>query len=72
MQLESAGVPTVVVTTTQFRALTEQVAQSLGRPDLRILEVAHPLGGTDEATVLSWADAAVEQTIALLTGQDGP
>ena len=67
VQLESSGVPTVVVTTTKFRALTDQVARSLGRPDLRILEVDHPLGGTDEATVRAWADAAVERTIALLT-----
>jgi hypothetical protein len=59
-----------VVTTTKFRALTEQVAASLGRPDLRILEVEHPLGGTDEATVVSWADSAVERTIALLTGEE--
>jgi hypothetical protein len=60
----------VVVTTTKFRSLTDQVARSLGRPDLRILEVDHPLGGTDEATVIAWADAAVERTIALLTGDD--
>lgn len=56
-----------MVTTTKFRALTDQVAASLGRPDLRILEVGHPLGGTDKATILKWADAAVERTIALLT-----
>ena len=59
----------MIVTTTKFRPLTDQVAASLGRTDLRIIEVDHPLGGTDEATVLSWADAAVERTIALLTGK---
>lgn len=47
--------------------LTDQVAASLGRSDARIVEVDHPLGGTDEATVRAWADAAVETAIALLT-----
>lgn len=48
--------------------LTDQVAASLQRADARIVEVQHPLGGTAEATVVEWADAAVEETIALLTG----
>ena len=67
MQLETLGIPTVVVTTREFRSLTEQVAASLGHPDLRILEVGHPLGGTKEETVLEWADEAVEATIQLLS-----
>jgi hypothetical protein len=58
----------VIVTTTKFRALTDQVAASLGQPDARILEVGHPLGGTDVATVEAWADAAVEEALRLLTG----
>ena len=58
-----------MLTTTKFRMLTDQVAASLGRPDARIVQVDHPLGGTDEATVQDWADGAVETTIALLTGQ---
>ena len=57
-----------MVTTTKFRALTDQVAASLGQPDARILEVDHPLGGTDEATIEAWADAAVEEALRLLTG----
>ena len=57
----------MIVTTTDFRALTDQVASSLGQPDARILEVPHPLGGTDEATVLAWADAAVEEALRLFT-----
>ena len=48
--------------------INQQVAASLGHPDLRILEVGHPLGGTKEETILEWADEAVEATIQLLTG----
>lgn len=58
-----------MVTTTKFRALTDQVAASLGQPDARILEVDHPLGGTDEETIRQWADQAVEATLALLTDE---
>lgn len=56
----------MVVTTTRFRALTDQVATTLGQPDARILEVAHPLGGTPEADVRAWADGAVEDALRLL------
>ena len=58
----------MIVTTERFRLLTDQVAASLGIPDARIVQVDHPLGGTDEATVLYWADAAVEPTLHHLTG----
>ncbi|MDG1846148.1 MAG: hypothetical protein P8J01_07085 [Acidimicrobiales bacterium] len=61
------GKPTVVVTTEKFRFFADQVATSLGHPNLRILEVGHPLGGTEEETILRWADEAVEATIQLLT-----
>jgi hypothetical protein len=61
------GVPTVVVTTEQFRRLTDQVAKSLNRPDLRIVETRHPIGGVDEDTARAWADEVVEAVIAALT-----
>ncbi len=57
-----------MVTTSKFRALTDQVAATMGLPDARIVEVAHPLGGTDEETVRARADAVVEETLRLLTG----
>ena len=57
----------MVVTTTKFLALTKRVAMNFGLPDARICTVEHPLGGTDEATILTWADAAVDEIIALFT-----
>ena len=59
----------MVVTTTKFLALTKRVAQNFGLPEARICTVDHPLGGTDEETILSWADAAADEIIALLTRQ---
>ena len=53
--------------TTSFEPLAAEVAETLGLADLRIVAVNHPLGGTDEATVIDWADAAVEATLRLLT-----
>jgi len=61
------GVPTVVITTEQFRRLTDQVAASLSRPDLRIVQTRHPIGGVDEQTARDWADEVVEDVIAALT-----
>ena len=59
----------MVVTTTKFVALTDRVASNFGMPDVRVVIVDHPLGGTDEATVVDWADAAVERAVALFTGK---
>jgi hypothetical protein len=58
----------VIVATTKFAALTERVAANFGLPDVRTVIVDHPLGGTDEATIVAWADAAVERVVALFTG----
>ena len=67
IQLERAGVPAVVATTTQFVDLTRRVAMGFGLPDARIAVFPHPLGGTDHDTILTWADAGVPEVIALLT-----
>jgi hypothetical protein len=44
------------------------VVANFGMSGARILVVSHPLGGTDEATMREWADAAVDRSLALLTG----
>jgi len=31
------------------------------------VDVGHPLGGTEEPTVLAWADAAVDEALRLFT-----
>jgi hypothetical protein len=61
-----------VLTTTRFVDLTARVAANFGMPDTRVVVVDHPLGGTDEATIVRWADAAVERAVACFTGQALP
>ena len=67
IQLERAGTPTVVATTTRFVDLTRRVAAGFGVPDARVAVFPHPLGGTDDATIVTWADAAVDEVVALFT-----
>ncbi|MDE0066768.1 MAG: hypothetical protein OXN44_07835 [Acidimicrobiaceae bacterium] len=55
------------MTTTEFRSLAAEVAATLGLPEARIVEVAHPLGGVDASGVERRADSAVEETIRVLT-----
>ncbi len=57
----------MLVATTEFRALAADVAATMGLPDMRIVAVGHPLGGTDEATVIGRAEAAAEPALRLLT-----
>jgi hypothetical protein len=67
VQLERAGLPAVVATTTHFVDLTRRVAAGFGLAEARIAVFPHPLGGTDEATIHAWADAATPEVAALLT-----
>jgi len=68
IELEKAGRPAVVVTTTKFEPIARTMASSFGLPDTRILVLPHPLGGTDETTLQTWADAATDRLIGLYTG----
>ena len=67
IELEKAGRPAVVVTTTQFRPIAETMAEHFGLPDLRIVVLPHPIGGTDPDTLSRWADDAVDTVLALCT-----
>jgi len=67
IQLERSGTPTVVATTTHFVELTRRVAAGFGVPEARVAVFPHPLGGTDDDTIIGWADAAVDEVVALLT-----
>ena len=64
-------VPTVVVTTEHFRRLTDQVATSLNRPDLRIVETRHPIGGVDPDEIRRRANGVVDEVLTLLTVTTG-
>lgn len=67
IELEKAGRPAAVVTTTQFEPVARTLAESFGAPDTRLLVLPHPIGGTDGPTLRQWAESATDRLIALLT-----
>jgi hypothetical protein len=67
IELEKAGTPAVVVTTTKFEPIAVTLSAAQGLPETRKLVLPHPIGGTDEPTLHEWADAAADTLIALLT-----
>jgi len=69
IELEKLGHPSVVVATTQFEAIAKAMSSHFGLPNARTLVLPHPFGGTDPAMLMNWADAAVDDAIALLTGR---
>lgn len=69
VELEKAGRPAVVVTTTRFEPIASTMSASMGLPGTRRLVLPHPIGGTDEPTLFEWADAAADRLIALFTGK---
>ena len=74
---EAARVAPVLITSAFARGLRSRAkladsphgnyAAELARPDARVAVFPHPLGGTPDATIVGWADAAVDEVIALLT-----
>ena len=71
MKLEGAGIPTVLVATGELRLLADQTAADLGLANLRIVAVAHPIGGVAEEAILARADAVVDEVLGLLTDMAG-
>ena len=69
IELEKAGRPAVVVTTTEFDPIARTMGQHFGLPAVRRLVLPHPIGGTDADTLHRWADAAADTAIALFTGR---
>jgi hypothetical protein len=67
IELEKAGKPAVVVTTTKFEPIAVTLSASFGLADTRKLVLPHPIGGTDEPTLDQWADAAADRLISLFT-----
>lgn len=66
IELEKAGKPAIVVTTTQFATIAETMSEHFGLPDARRLVLPHPIGGTDPVTLERWADDAVDTALTLL------
>jgi hypothetical protein len=67
IEFEKAGRPAVVVTTTEFQPIAATMAEHFGLPDLRVVVLPHPIGGTAPDTLVKWADDAVDTVLALCT-----
>ena len=68
IRLESAGLPTVLVTTTRFERVVDTLAANGGMPGIRKLVLDHPIGGTDLPTLEQRVGAALERLLWVVTG----
>jgi len=66
VQLEAAGVPTVLLVTQPFLPMATGAASARDLPDARIVAVPHPLGGIDEDAVATRADAVIDAVLERL------
>lgn len=60
--------PTVIVCTDSFSDLARLVAREQSLPEVRIVEVPHPVGGLSTAEVEAKADEVTEDVIAAFSG----
>ncbi len=56
----------MVLATAPFAHLATASATNLGLPDARVVSVPHPLGGTEEETIIEWAEVAVDEILEAL------
>jgi hypothetical protein len=71
IELERAGIPTVLLTTTRFAPIAATLAADSGLAQIRALVLEHPVGGIDAPTLEARADAAAGTVAALLTSAAG-
>ncbi|MQA86151.1 MAG: hypothetical protein GEV03_16340 [Streptosporangiales bacterium] len=62
--------PVILFCTTPFVQMARTVTSALGAPGLRIVEIAHPLGGLREADLQQRADAAIQAVRELFATRD--
>jgi hypothetical protein len=67
--LESRGVPTIVLCTTPFMNAAAAHARMLGRSDIRVVEVPHPLVTLDSKGIRSRAEAIYPAVVDSLLGR---
>jgi hypothetical protein len=66
--LESRGVPVVVLCTTPFMNAAAAHARLLGRPDLKAVEVQHPVVSLSRTEIRGRAEAVYEAIVSHLLG----
>lgn len=69
VDLESAGVPTVLLCTTPFMAIAKAMGSGSGRSRLRVVEMEHPLGAITQEQVGQRARDAVDRVEQVLRGE---
>lgn len=68
IQLERAGVPTLLVTTTRFEPVVDTLAANGGMSSIRKLVLDHPIGGTEHSTLEQWVGETIDQVVQLFVG----
>jgi len=66
-RVETLHVPAVAVVTTVFRSAAQAQAGVLGRPDLALVYVLHPIQDQTPQNIASKADDSVEEIVSCLT-----
>jgi len=65
--LEARGIPAVLVGTEPFRHEALEQVRVLGMPDVRMVELAHPIQPLPPETVAALADGVLDEIVAALT-----
>ena len=71
-ELAKRGLTTAVICSDPFQALGRNQARVLGKPDLPLVMIQHPLGGLSMEQVEGRALAAIPQVVALLKSVQQP
>lgn len=69
MQLDSRGIPSVLIATHPFHSTLVATRKLSGIPDVRWAEVSHPLQSLDPAELRQRAELAVAQFVEIVVAR---
>jgi len=67
VNLESRGIPAVLVGTEPFHHEATEQVRVLGMPDITMIELPHPIQPLPTELVATYADKVIDQIVATLT-----
>jgi hypothetical protein len=67
VELEKAGIPSVVIATRPFADACKGIAKANSMPNMKHATVEHPIGSLNEVELMERAESAVGQIVEIVT-----
>ena len=70
VDLETRGIPSMFIASSEFRQAAIAQSAALGMPDVQRMFVPHPIQDRTDAEMAEYADQAFEEILGMITAVD--